>query len=442
MQSISYYLKHRNVLFNVILAKVMLLLPDKAFIKLKFRKSIGYRLNLGNPRTYNEKLQWLKLYDRRPEYTMMVDKVKVKDYVTSLIGEQYIIPTLGIWDDPDKIDFDLLPDRFVLKCNHNSGLGMYICKDKTRMDVNKVRKDLRKGLDQNYFLKGREWPYKNVPRRILAEAYIDPAPDVKDLLEYRWFCFDGEPKYCQVIKTDYEYSSFFDVNWNHLLDINSYSEEIRAANIFLCPAHLDTQLRIARELSKGLSLSGINLYETGKQSFFGEVLSYHSSGFNTFCLGKYDVFLKQICNLPGEIMNRVVINEFECGKLDVTPPDLQDYKIYCFNGVPRMVMVAHGRFTDHKTFDYYTLDWQKIPMTWGANNSDKIVSCPINFDLMIELSKKLSAGLPHVRVDMYNVHGKLYFGELTFFDSSGFELIEPSEYDLEMGKWLELPIIK
>ena len=158
-----------------------------------YRASMGKRLDLKNPKTFNEKLQWLKLYNRKPEYTMMVDKYLVRDYIKETLGEQYLIPLLGVWDDPDDIDFDALPDRFVLKCNHNSGKGMYICRDKSKMDVEKVKKELKAGLEQNYYLNGREWPYKDVPRKIIAEQYMEDE-QTAELRDYKFFCFDGEVK--------------------------------------------------------------------------------------------------------------------------------------------------------------------------------------------------------------------------------------------------------
>ena len=130
-------------------------MPDEPFLKLAFHSRMGKKLNLQNPQTFNEKLQWLKLYDRRPEYTMMVDKYKVRNYIAEKLGEEYLIPLLGVWDDPDEIDFDALPSQFVLKCNHNSGLGMCICKDKSKLDIKKVKEELRKGLKQDYYLTGR-----------------------------------------------------------------------------------------------------------------------------------------------------------------------------------------------------------------------------------------------------------------------------------------------
>ena len=174
-------------------------LSDEEYVKRKYRACFGRKLNLENPQTYNEKLQWLKLYDRKPEYTRMVDKYRVREYIAQTIGEEYLIPLLGVWEDPEDIDFDALPDQFVLKCNHNSGLGMCICKDKSKLDIKKAKRELKKGLKQDYYLTGREWPYKDVPRRIIAEKYMvdESGTELKD---FKVLCFAGKAKMIQVHK--------------------------------------------------------------------------------------------------------------------------------------------------------------------------------------------------------------------------------------------------
>ncbi|MBQ7253224.1 MAG: glycosyl transferase [Bacteroidales bacterium] len=245
---------------------------------------MGKKMRWNNPQTYNEKLQWLKLYDRRPEYTIMVDKVKCKDYVAAKLGSSYIIPTIGVWDDPDKIDFDSLPDRFVLKCNHNSGLGMYICTDKSKLDVEKVKADLRKGLKENYFLGGREWPYKNVPRLILAEQYIDPAPGSNDLPDYKFFCFNGEVK-ALFIATDRQNPNeevkfdFFDSDFNRLPFRQGHDNAAKAPNK---PKYFDMMKRAASELSRGYPHIRVDFYEVGDKVFFGELTLFHFSGLVPF----------------------------------------------------------------------------------------------------------------------------------------------------------------
>ena len=298
MQSIGYYLRHRDVLFNVIMAKYMGWLPDKSFLKIKFRHSMGYNLNLKTPKSFSEKIQWLKLYDRRPEYTMMVDKVKVKEYVASKIGEQYVIPTLGVWDDPDKIDFHALPERFVLKLNHNSGTGMYICKDKSKIDVEKVKSGLRKGLKENYYKKNREWPYKDVPRRAFAEEYMED--EFGELRDYKFFCFDGEVK-ALFIASDRSRGEhavkfdFFDADFNHLPFTNGHPN---ADVLPKKPKAFDEMKRLASELSKGIPQVRIDFYEVNGKPYFGEMTFFHWSGMKPYDPEEWDYKFGEWVKLP------------------------------------------------------------------------------------------------------------------------------------------------
>lgn len=293
-----YYLIHKPSLFGIVgLEKLSFLIPDKAYLQMQYRLHMGKKLNLENPVTFNEKLQWLKLYNRKPEYTVMVDKVKAKEYVANIIGEEYIIPTLGVWDDPDDIDFDALPNQFVLKCNHNSGTGMCICRDKSKLDIPKVKAELRKGLKENYFLHGREWPYKNVPRKILAEKFMVDEEmhtqaisrgEIEDLLDYKFFCFNGEPKYCQVISdrsTD-EKIDFYDMDWNRivgLVGLVGLSDHIHNSDKDLpCPSSYKEMQAFAKKLSKDIPFSRIDFYEINHQPYFGEITFFPASGFGSF----------------------------------------------------------------------------------------------------------------------------------------------------------------
>lgn len=273
-------------------------MPDATFLKLAYKSRMGKKLNLQNPQTFNEKLQWLKLYDRKPEYTMMVDKYKVRDYIAEKLGEEYLIPLLGVWDDPNEIVFDALPSQFVLKCNHNSGLGMCICKDKSKLDIKKVKEELRKGLKQDYYLTGREWPYKDVPRKIICEKYM-------------------------VDESGYE---------------------------------------------------------------------------------------------------------------------LKDYKFYCLNGKVRLVMINSDRMSNEKTkADYFDEDFTHLDFTWGYENAKVTSQKPNNFEYMKELAEKLANGIPQVRVDFYQTPAGIFFGELTFFDGSGFDRFCPEEWDYKIGSLVKLP---
>ena len=273
-------------------------LPDKVYIRILYLYHFHRLPNLKNPQTFNEKLQWLKLHDRRPEYTMMVDKYLVKEYVAKIIGKEYIIPTIGVWDSVDDIDWNSLPKQFVLKWNHDSG-SIVICKDKKNLDIETAKKQLRPGSKRSGYWYGREWPYKNVRPRIIAEQYMEDE--------------DGE---------------------------------------------------------------------------------------------------------------------------------LKDYKFFSFDGETKAMFVATDRFNkaEDTKFDFYDTEFNHMPFTNGHPNASCQIKKPQNFDLMIQLASKLSKGYPHIRVDFYEVNGKVYFGELTLYHWSGFVPFNPSKYDKMFGDWIMLPI--
>ena len=190
-------------------------MSDETYIKRKYRAIVKKDLNLKNPQMFCEKIQWLKLHDKNSRYTKMVDKYEAKKYVASIIGKQYIVPTLGVWERFEDIDFDKLPNRFVLKCTHDSG-GLVICKNKDSLNKKRAKKKINKSLKRNYFYSGREWPYKKVVGRIIAEQYLEDH-SMSEPRDYKFFCFNGEPKYCQVIsnRSNHETVDFFDMQWNH-----------------------------------------------------------------------------------------------------------------------------------------------------------------------------------------------------------------------------------
>lgn len=279
--------------------KILDFLPDRLYIKHAFKSRQGYPLNLENPRTFSEKIQWLKLYDRKPVYTTMVDKFAVKKYVAERIGEKYVIPTLGVWSHFDDIDFEELPSQFVLKCTHDSG-GLIVCKDKGNLNLQDAKNKIEKSLKRDYYRIAREWPYKNVPRQIIAEKYIEPAANVSDLTDYKWYCFGGEPKYCQVIQNRHtkETIDFFDAAWNHQEFVGLNTNVSQAVVIPSCPNHLDTQIKIAKILSEDIPFSRIDLYESGTEIYFGEITLYPASGYGKFTPEKYNELLGDMIILP------------------------------------------------------------------------------------------------------------------------------------------------
>lgn len=271
---------------------------DELYVKMDYFFAFHKKLDLKNPKTFNEKLQWLKLNNRHIEYSELVDKYTAKQYVARIVGDDYIIPTLGIYESFDEIDFDNLPRQFVMKCTHDSG-GVVVCKEKNKLDLSQASKKINNGLRKNCFWATREYPYKNVKPRIIIEQYLEDE-----------------------------------------------------------------------------------------------------SGY-----------------------------------------ELKDYKFFCFNGEPKFLFVAtdRGLEKEETKFDFFDLEWNHLPFTNGHPNSKQKICKPQNFAVMIELSRKLSQGFPHVRVDLYNVNGRIYFGELTFFHWSGLTPFVPEEWDYRFGEFLHLP---
>lgn len=274
-------------------------MSDIKYLKKLFYYTIGKELDLETPKTFNEKLQWLKLYDRNPEYTTMVDKYAVKEYVAEKIGDRYVIPTLGIWDRFDDIDFTKLPNQFVLKCTHDSG-GIIICKDKKEFNEGIARKKLNKLLKRNYFYYGREWPYKNVKPRIIAEKYMtDESGTEPD--DYKVHNFNGVPKVILVCRDRFKDSGmtedFYSDSWEHL-DVcrsahpNAKEESPR-------PAELEEMLQIARTLSKDIPFVRTDFYTINHKVYFGELTFYPASGFEPFIPQEYDSLFGEWINLQG-----------------------------------------------------------------------------------------------------------------------------------------------
>lgn len=281
-----------------ILKSMSHILPDRVYIPLKYYQRMHKRLHLRNPKTYNEKIQWLKLYYRDPLYVKLVDKYAVKDYIARKIGEEYIIPTLGVWDSFDEIDFSKLPDQFVLKTTHDSG-GIVICKNKAELDLSAARKKLERSLRNNYYWHTREWQYREVKPRIIAEKYM-------------------------VDESGYE---------------------------------------------------------------------------------------------------------------------LKDYKFFCFDGTVRALFIATDRGVAGKDtkFDFFDQDFHHLPIRNGHDNADRSFQCPDGFEQMKQLAAKLSKGMPQVRVDLYNINGQIYFGEMTFSHFAGMTPFEPEKWDYVFGDWIQLP---
>ncbi|MCF0127837.1 MAG: glycosyl transferase [Pseudobutyrivibrio sp.] len=274
------------------------MLSDEMYLKLRYKAVFGTKLNLNNPKGYNEKLQWLKLYDRNPQYTMMVDKYEVKQYISGVIGERYIIPTIGVWDSFEDIDFDALPEQFVLKCTHDSG-GIVICKDKKCFDINEARSKINKSLKRNFFYEGRQWPYKNVRPRIIAEKYMVDESGY-ELKDYKFFCFNGDPK-IMFVATDRTTLNeetkfdFYDMDFEHLSISNGHPLSTKSIKK---PGTFDEMRELASILAANIPHVRIDFYDINGQIYFGEMTFYHHSGFCPFEPNEWDIKLGEWIDLP------------------------------------------------------------------------------------------------------------------------------------------------
>ena len=432
---------------NLVHTGITNLLSDKAFLKLTYRIHFGEKLDLDNPLTFNEKLQWLKLYNRKPEYRRMVDKQAAKQYVASIIGDEYIIPTLGVWDKFEDIDFNLLPNQFVLKCTHDSG-SVVICKDKRTFDYKKAKARINRGLKNDLFWFGREWPYKGLKRQIIAEKYMKDA-GTSELRDYKFFCFNGVAK---CYKVDFDRfighkANYFTPN-GELMKIGEqvcppdFSKELPT------PANLETMKKLATKLSETHPFLRADFYDVDGKVYFGELTFYPASGFGKFIFKGNDELLGSWIKLPEDIGGGyyLIYKELICvlncksilGGKSPHSEVLNDYKFFCFNGEVKCLYVSDSIHHKIQFYDdeFHTLDIERYDYT----KFETLPKKPVTFEKMKKLAQQLSKGMPHIRVDFYEIKGQIYFGELTFYTGSGFIPFKDRKWDELLGSWIQLPI--
>lgn len=271
---------------------------DEKFLKIRYRATFHKKLDLNKPKTFNEKLQWLKLHDRKKIYTTMVDKHRVKEYVANIIGKQYIIPTLGVYNEFDEINFEKLPNKFVIKCTHDSG-GLVICNDKEKLDTDYARKKITKSLKTNYYPLGREWPYKEVKPRIIVEKYMIDSKS-KELRDYKFFCFNGKVK---CFKIDFDRFSNHRANYydksGQLLEFGETMFKPDYTRNLSMPINLNEMIKLAEKLSKNIAFLRVDFYEIDNKIYFGELTFFPASGFGKFTDKKWDYKLGEMIDLNG-----------------------------------------------------------------------------------------------------------------------------------------------
>lgn len=296
---IKYLTNPKKILIALMNLNFLNFISDKQYLKLKYKLIMGEKLDLDNPKTFNEKMQWLKLYDRKDIYTTMVDKYEVKKYVSSILGEQYVIPTLGIYDSFDDIDFDKLPNQFVIKCTHDSG-GLIVCEDKNKLDLKTARKKINHYLKRKYYYVHREWPYKNVKPRIIIEEFM--SNNGEELEDYKVHNFNGKSKIILVCKDRRKKSGltedFFDVDWNHL---NISRENHGHSSVVIeRPVKLDEILELSEKLAKDINFVRTDFYIIDGKVYFGEITFYPASGLKKFIPDEWNKKLGKMLKLPIE----------------------------------------------------------------------------------------------------------------------------------------------
>ena len=422
------------------------IIPDELYLKIAYKLATGHKANLNNPQTFNEKLQWLKLHDRNPQYTIYVDKYKVREYIANTIGKEYLIPLLGVWENANDINFDNLPNQFVLKCNHDSG-SVIICKNKKELNKKQTIKKLNKALKNTGYWFGREWPYKNVRPCIIAEKYMEDK-ETGELVDFKVHNFNGIPKVILVCRDRFKASGltedFYSDKWEHL-DVkrpnHANGEDIPK------PAELEEMLELSRKLSKDIPFVRTDFYTINHKVYFGEITFFPASGFEAFIPASFDEEMGDWIKIPVSEWGGVVFVKDSMyvfvQTVQASKQGLKDYKFFCFNGKVKCFKVDFDRFTEHRA-NYYDVECNLLPFgeVMCPPKPEKEMSLPDEIPQMIELAEKLAKDMPFVRIDFYNVNHRIYFGEITFFPASGFGKFIPEEWDEKLGKLIDLTAIK
>lgn len=299
VERIKQLINNPRRIFIGLLTRTAVIWPDKLYLQLRFYFEMGQKLNVKSPKTFNEKLQWLKLYNRKPEYTTMVDKYAVKQYVADKIGEEYIIPTLGIWTRVEEIDWESLPNQFVLKTTHGGGSGgVVICKDKAKFDKIEACRKLQRSLNSDIYRNYREWPYKNVTRRIIAEHFMVDESGL-ELKDYKFFCFNGR---VECFKVDFDRfishkANYYDRNAN-LLSFYELVCPSDYSKVFEKPQNFDKMIELAEKLAKNIPFVRMDLYNINGNIYFGEITFFPASGMGKFKPEEWDEKLGDMIKLP------------------------------------------------------------------------------------------------------------------------------------------------
>lgn len=299
MRSWKEFLMNPKHIISSSLKKYGSIIPDTIFLRLQYRLLMGKKLDLRNPKSFTEKIQWLKIHNRQHIMKNMVDKLAVKEYVANKIGSEYIIPTIGVWNSLEEMNWEALPNQFVLKTTHGGGgTGVVVVRDKKVTTKEEIVEKLRWSYNREGYYANREWPYKDVPKRIIAEKLIE-IPEKFDLTDYKIYCFNGKPLYIQVIqdRNTCETIDFFDTEWNHQEFVGLNPLAKNAKNPISKPENLKEMLWAAEKLAKGFDFVRIDMYQVRGKALFGEITFFPASGIGAFTPSEYDRKLGDLLHL-------------------------------------------------------------------------------------------------------------------------------------------------
>lgn len=420
-------------------------IPDSIMLRLQYWLQTGRKLNLKNPKRFTEKLQLYKMKYRNPEMLRCTDKYEVRKYIEEKGFGKYLIPLIGVYNSVEEIDYSKLPNKFVAKTTDGGGGNqVFICKDKHTLSEEVFKERLRGWMSARKVKKqaGREWAYENnYPRRIIIEELIGADNIKKDLCDYKFFCFNGEPHFCQLIqdRSTEETIDFYDMEWNHMPFRGLNPQCGSALHKADKPEDFEQMKDIAQKLSKGFPFVRVDLYSVKDGVYFGELTFYPASGYGHFTPDEWDEKIGEILTIPNHQLlgggKYLIINSVISGF-----DGLNDYKFFCFDGkVSYIYGLSDRNMGQSVRLGVYDREFKKLNVSRNDERTQDIpLPKPLNFDKMISIAESLSKDFPHVRVDLYNIAGDIYFGELTFYDGSGYMTFTPDSFDEEMGQYFDI----
>lgn len=429
----------KNKSLRIKILRFLSFVPDKLMLKIQYRIKTGRKLNLKNPQRFTEKLQWYKLYYKNPLMVQCVDKYDVREYVKSKGLGDILIPCYGVYDSPDEIGWDKLPNQFVMKDTlGGGGVSVVIVKDKKAANLDELKQKAAEWVAIDAHKKGgfREWPYYSGKKhRIIIEKYIESDMSSGGLIDYKFFCFDGKPTWIYVM-ADRELGNgvgvgIYDSNFEKQDVVRN--DEKPLERLVKQPVSFELMKDISARLSENFPEARIDLYEVKGEVKFGEITFYDGSGYMTFTPDDFDEKFGESFILPesrgGRYSYRLIISSYEHAD-----HGLVDYKFFCFDGRVEFLYVMGDRTVGESVkVSLFDRDFKLLPVTRKGDLPFVAARKPSTYQDMLSIAEVLAKEFPHVRVDLYSIDGEVKFGEMTFFNASGYMMYDPDSFDSYIG---------